>query len=713
MRLLNSVSVIAEGRNFAISLALILLLGLFFRVYHISADPPVGFTASQDVNTDPFAYTMFARNLIEFGDTNPFGDPRWVVWEKSIETVFALGVYAILGTGRGEGNFVPVLMYLLATLFLALALKNFGSRFGALLAAFLAMVNFTMIVFARIPFVESALNLWLCASVFFFSLGPKRSIYYLLAGFCAASAGFFGKLTGLFSIGIFAAMWVFMLVRSKERAPVLKTAAFFWGGFVLSAVAWLVYVYLPSSEVVSWYYKEQGTGLYGSPKALESPRDFLFQAQSLLWERRYIEKLPIVTTLAFLGSAGAITLIIRRLYGRKPMRMDAWALMFFWCFFAFAALFPFNYRPLRYQATLLLPMVGLAALFLEAAFVNRIEKKSKPLKESKGGLAVRIALTSGLTGILLIPLFSSLFLVMGTSETPLELYQSIFLYSLLFIAPGAGIWLLAYFGRKAAEALKPFAQILVAVLIVVYSVIHIADFAGWMSERRYTLMAADHDLGAIVGENAVVSGSYGTALTRENGLRSIHHHFGTTTDPGFFEEFPVTHLAVDPSNEKIARQEYPDLMGRALQLNRYVIRGYPVKLFLVSMSSPSPQAGAYSLTDFEVSRLWEANGDTDSAAYYMQSFVEKNTGSYSAHAALAMQLSEVDAVKSLDHFRKAFELSYESPALSYAVGVAYFNLAVQNESFLDSALVYLEHAYERMPNNSDLEKIVTDLRNLK
>lgn len=713
MRLLNSVSVIAEGRNFAISLALILLLGLFFRVYHISADPPVGFTVSQDVNTDPFAYTMFARNLIEFGDTNPFGDPRWVVWKKSIETVFALGVYAILGTGRGEGNFVPVLMYLLATLFLALALKNFGSRFGALLAAFLAMVNFTMVVFARIPFVESALNLWLCASVFFFSLGPKRSIYYLFAGFCAASAGFFGKLTGLFSIGIFGAMWIFMIVRSTERSPILKTAAYFWGGLALSALVWLMYVYLPSSEIVSWYYKEQGTGLYGSPRALESPRDFLFQAQSLLWERKYIEKLPIVTTLAFLGSAGSITLIIRRVSGRQPLKMDAWALLFFWCFFAFAALFPFNYRPLRYQATLLFPMVGLAALLLEAAFVNRIEKKSKPPKESRTGVAVRIALTSVLTGVLLVPFFSSLFLTMGTSQTPLELYQSIFLYTLLFIVPGAGIWLLAYLGRRAAQMLQPTAQILVAVLIVVYSVIHISDFAGWMSERQYTLLAADHDLGAIVGENAVVSGSYGTALTRENGLHSIHHHFGTTTDPEFFVKYPITHLAVDPSNEKIAREEYPDLMNGALQLNRYILRGYPVKLFLVSMSSPSPQARAYALTEFEISKLWEAKGNTDSAAYYMQSFVEENPGSYSAHSALAMQLSETNAVKSLEHFKKAFELSYESPSLSYAVGVTYYNLAAQDESFLDSALVYLEHAYERMPDNRNLKKIVTELRRLR
>jgi len=710
MRTLRSIVTVAEGRNFWISLAVILLIGLVFRVYHISADAPVGFTRSQDISTDPFAYTMFARNLIEFGTTTPLDDPRWVVWKKQIETVFALGVYAVLGTGRAEGNFVPVMMYLLSTLLFALALKNLGSRFGALLAAFLAMINFTMIVFSRIPFVESSLNLWLCASVFFFSIGKRKPLFYILAGFCAAAAGLFGKLIGLFSIGIFLAMFIFWFVSSENRREIVKSGAFFWSGFILAGIVWLLYVYLPSAEIVTWYYKEQGTGLYGTPKALTELREFFWRIQNLLWERDYFGKMPILSTLSFLGGASAVAVILKKFRNGKVGRSDAWALIFFWCFFAYIALFPFNYRPLRYQASLFFPMIGLAGLLFESVFLNANKpgKGKKPKQVASDGKY--LILNCVFTAIVLAPLFCCLFIYLGSPQLPAKIPASIYGYTFLFLILGAGLWLLVYFTRSITLKLKTVGQIGVLVLLAVYSVIHISDFAGWMSARQYTLLAADHDLDAILNDNAVVSGSYATALTRDNGLRSLHHHFGTITDRQFFNKFPVTHLLVDKSNEEIARREYPEIMSDAYSLNQYVIRGFPVKLFAISHVSPNEEASAYSPTNYETSKIWDSKGNADSAMHYMQSFMENNPGSYTAHTYLAMKLSQTDLQKSLNHFKRAYELSLGDASLSYAVGITYYNLASQNNSYVDSALVYLERTQRYIPDDRNLNSIVEQLK---
>src|SRR5690606_40695442 len=118
------------------------------------------------------------------------------------QNFLALAVFTLFGTGRAEGNAVAVIFNLASILLLTLALRNFGARLAALIFALIASLDFTMVWFARTPFLEASQNFWLCATVFCFSLAERRLIYSALAGFICAGAACFGKMIAPFMLGV-------------------------------------------------------------------------------------------------------------------------------------------------------------------------------------------------------------------------------------------------------------------------------------------------------------------------------------------------------------------------------------------------------------------------------------------------------------------------------------------------------------------------------
>ncbi len=161
---LNRIPRLVEGKKFLLALGLVLLLGLILRIAYFDADPPLGITRSQDFSTDPFSYNMFAENKVDYGNANPLNDQRWILYERSTQTLAALSVYTVAGTGRAAGNFVAVLLNLLAITFIALGIRNFGSRIGAIAFALIAAVSYIVVFFGRTPFLEASQNFWLAAA---------------------------------------------------------------------------------------------------------------------------------------------------------------------------------------------------------------------------------------------------------------------------------------------------------------------------------------------------------------------------------------------------------------------------------------------------------------------------------------------------------------------------------------------------------------------
>lgn len=719
MRFLSRVSKLADGRRFYFILGVILVVGVLFRTINISADAPIGFTKSQDVSTDPFAYTYFAENAIDYGDANPFDDSRWIVYEKSTQTVAAYLVYSVLGTGRAQGNLTAAILNLLAILLISFGMKNFGSRIGALLFALIACTNFTLSVFARIPFLEASQNFWLAASFYLFSHGERRGYFFGFAGAATAAAAFFGKMIALYAAGFFMVAWVFQyLTVEVDRKAVVKSAVIFYASYAAVGVFWFLFTYLPSASEVSSYYAEQGVGLYGAPRAFGELKMFFWQVQNLLWERRFVEKLPFVSILASISGAVVIWYLAKTLKVKRmvtPLTIG-WVLLLFWLVFAYTALFPFNYRPLRYQTTLMFPMMALAGIVLALPFemlkAKTKKKKSRPFKTVYPAIGWSIWLA---------PILCSLYLLLGQSSgsnnTAQNVFGSIYLYTFLFAAIG---FCLAYVVKYVAQYLKNLrivAQILVVAVLLGYLAVHAVSFASWMGTRQYSLISADRDLGAILGVDAVLSGSYASALTQENKLRCIHHQFGVEKpDLDFFKKFPITHLLIDPGNEERARKDYPGMMSNADLVTSYAIRGMPVKLYRISEASPNPDARIYSPTDFELMKYWINRNNSDSATVYLDRFMASDRQSYSAEVYLAESYSGLKQYEAaIDHYQSALHLSPGDVSVAYGLGLAFANASQEHSkpTYIDSALVYLDIAHSRIPQNTNLKGTIDQLRRMR
>lgn len=693
------ISSLVTGWRFYLVLLLVFLLATFVRVIYLDADPPMGITISQDFSTDPFAYVYFAKNQVEFGDSNPYDDPRWPTYEISTQSYFALIVYSIFGTGRAAGNLVGSLLNLFALLFITLAIKNFGSRWGAVFFLFLAGLNYTLIHFARTPFLEASQNFWLAASFYFFSLAQDKRWSYLLVGAACAAAAFFGKMLAMFGLGIYILALFLIWLRSKEdRKKLLIDAAYFIGGYLVVVLLWLVVFYLPEAEHFKKYLLEQGLGLYGAPRAFESLDWFLVQLNWFFFERSFLGKLPIVMVLGVIGGGVAI---YRLLLPRRKKVWTAidpgWLALTIWTLLAFLSLFPHNYRPLRYQTTIMLPMMGLAALLLAnwlGRFTAHKGGEVTKRKPSRYVLAV-------LWGLWFMPLLFSAFLYTQSFEGLPQAFKyamdNVYYISALAFVLGAGAALLLPRLLKPSRSWRRIGAVVAGLLIVVYGSIHVYQFSNWVDKRQYDLVTADRDLGAVLSDAAVVSGSYATALTQENHLGCINHMFGvdpTKVDYQFFQRFPITHLVVDEGNEARARQDYPEVMSQAHLLATYTLRGYDVKLLRVAPAAGNANALSYQPTDFELARMWLDQENTDSASFYLQRYLAGGKPNYSANLALGLSLlSESQNAASLPYLKAAVDFSPRNVLARYYLGYAYLNcgLELQQPAYTDSALVHLKY----------------------
>ena len=722
-KVVDKIDAAVAGKFFFLLLGITLFCGLAFRVAYLEADPPAGITKSQDFSTDPPQYNYFAKNSVDRGNSNPYGDPRFAQWQKSSQNFVALIVFNLFGTGRAAENGVAVVFNLAAILLLALAIKNFGSRLAALLSALLACCDFTMVWFGRTPFLEGAQNFWICLSVYLFSKGSTKSLFYIFAGIACAAAAFFGKMIALFMAGVFLVVFVVQYFNDNEaRKATLTNAVWFGGGFLVTALVYLVAVYLPSRSQVAGYLTEQAFGLYGAPKALESPNEFLYQLMTLLWDTQFFAKMPITTILAFIGGAGILTCFAvarskdKKLFGEFN---PGWLLVLVWFGAGYVALFPWNYRPLRYQTTIMFPAFALAAIAL--AYVIEYLKSARSQAKKPVERAYNLPVLLVLWGLWLLPMIALIVLTLTAKDgIPLgETFvgKSSFAAGMIFIAVGAG---LAFAYKSIGSSFRKFASlgvIAAGTLVVVALGLHIAAFASWAGIRQYSLFAADRDLGVILAKDAVVTGPYAPAFTLENKLGCVIHMFGVVNvDRDFFSKYPMTHIAMDEGNEKFAREQYPEMMSRAKFVTRYYARGIPVKVYNIVDASPNAAVKNYLPTDYEIAQSYIAVNRADSAEFYMRRFLDSGTPNYSANMYVGDALnSSENWERAIGYYRKVQEFSPGDAQSAIGIGNCFLSIgtAQTNAAYFDSALVYFKMARGLYRNDPRLENTIIQLERRK
>ncbi len=721
-QLIDGVSSAVAGRGFYLILGVVLLIALVFRVVCLSADPPMGITKSQDFSTDPFQYVYFAENTVNHGTANPYDDPSYSQWKHTSQNLLALIVFNIAGTGRAQGNAVGVIFNLASILLLALAIKNCGSRIGALFFAIIASFDFTLIWFGRTPFLEASQNFWLCGSVYLFSCRNRHWLYLAAAGLTCALAAFYGKMIAVYMLGVFAVLWILLYLNDEEdRKAQVKSAIHFYAGYGVGILSWILFVYFPAQKQISGYLAEQAVGLYGAPKAFDSVKDFVWQYISLLWEHDFFLKMPLVTVLTYLFGAGVLTWFVGKQTGKKLFAEFnlGWVILMLWFAVGYVTLFPWNYRPLRYQTSIMFPAMAMAGVALAYAFdyLRRLGSAATKSKAQDRDKHKNPALFIVLWAIWLLPLLSLILLWLVSSGTVDSIRKNALPYAFVLLVVGALI-ALAFRARKRVSRQTVVVGALFSALLVAFLIfLNVVKFVDWSGHRQYTLITADRDLAAILNQGAVVAGPYSHALTQENHFGSIFHMFGTThVDKELFSKYPITHLVMDEGNDKLARADYPEVMSHANLITRYIIRGFPVRLYRVSNVTPNTQARQYLPSDFERAQAFISEHNNDSAVVYMQRFLSSSTPNYSAN------LYAADVLYSQNKFAEALDLYRKVQQFSPGDGLSALNLGnclmaletpASSAATFDSALVYYKMARNLYSQDKNLAETIKGLERRK
>ena len=78
----------------------------------------------------------------------------------------------------------------------------------------------------------------------------------------------------------------------------------------------------------------------------------------------------MVTILAYLFGAGVLTWFVGKRTGKKLFAEFnlGWVILMLWFVVGYVTLFPWNYRPLRYQTSIMFPAMAMAGVALAYAF---------------------------------------------------------------------------------------------------------------------------------------------------------------------------------------------------------------------------------------------------------------------------------------------------------------------------------------------------------
>ena len=701
---------------------MIIGLGVFLRCFCLSADPPLNLSWSQDLNTDPDQYTSFARSKALWGSWNLFGR-NLILCLNSVLTLISFFFFKLLGVGRWQANLVAASLSSLTLIFFYLAIKKGKDEKTALLATFFLGVNYLVVMYGRSTFAEVPVLFFVVLGIYLFILGLERGRFLIFSGACFASAIFFGKILALFMLPVCLGM--LMLCAVDEFSPDKRKIKFlpiflFAVGFLVVMVPWFLIIYYPSAKNISGWVYSMSVGLHGSPRGFHSLSDFIYSLFSFgeashvfASIKRYSEgtdlffRMPFVFVLSLLFLFGLFSKIFRVKNILKNLQSCSRLELFWrlWLVVGVLALMPWNYRPLRYQILLIPPMCALAAFclvdFLKAFEVRKRAKTS-----------VWFWLFSVPVASLLVFHTISFFLATFNSLASLN---SLIIISLFLSFPLTYIFYMVKKG-KASSPKQSCKIMTVGVVVFFVALINGGPFLAFATNIQYSLLHSSQDLGQILSQEAVISGTYSQTLVMENKLKLVLRNFHAwDEDPDFFLRHPVTHLALaaERGQREQAFKDYPEVMKNARPVTTYYLRNLPVEILRVAESSGNAQTENYRLSDFEKAKLLIEEGQIDSAIVMLNQFVCQHPRNFSGYKTLArIYYDRKDFEKAALFLKKASSFDPTNVLTHWFLGKVYLNLYNQegDNSYWLLAIEESEKASKLCPQNARLSARWKEIR---
>jgi len=650
----------------------LLLFGLavFLRFYCLSADPPEGLSLSAGIETDPAAHTGYARNTVLTGEWNPYHDNRFITYQFSLISGSAWIVYEILGVGVYQTNLVSVLISLLAIFLFYLVLRKPLGNGVALLALFFMGINYIGIFIGRRPLLENGMNLLFIAGLFSLVYGERRIYGHFLFGAMIAAAIVFGKIIALAFLGVPVVYYWYrkFIIKADDAKSHMLAAAF---GFILTAGAWYLLVFMPYSSSVAGYMKEQVFGLHGSPEALISPSHLLWKYLVFGIKSAFFDRMPAISMA---GLAMVIILcgrIFRKRFGDhvRLLGNPILILLAVWLVGTYLGEMPWNYQPLRYLTAMIYPLAALTAALI--AFLINAQKPVNIANRSPVFGLVFLAL-------LLLLIYQLLRAVVVSRGEEFHFQGYIGIVTAITLIVFLICFLPVWFKKTIKIRLTGvFRYLLISVIIVISIYYQAANYITWAKVPLYTARQASIDTGMNLTPKALLFGPYGPALAVETDLGAMINFFGTTRpDPGLLRRYPITHLALDFANEEEARRLYPEVMQKAVLISNYNINGDKVTVYYVAPFTGNARAAQYAPSLYEQASLNYAAGRPDSGQYYLNRFLEiypENISGNTIAGILARNTGNLD--RAVQFFSRAVEFSPTDFFLHFLLGNAYIDLA--------------------------------------
>ncbi|UCD93790.1 MAG: hypothetical protein JSU69_08445 [Candidatus Zixiibacteriota bacterium] len=575
-------------------------LALAVRFVWLEADPPSFFSGTgQDLLTDPYSITYFARNKALFGSWNIFDYKLPIIYKYTLASISSFLFFALAGVSRITANLSAVALNLGGAFLFLVAMRRYGSR-GLLIASILLLANMSLIVYGRYPFAENGLIL-LCAALLLVTLRHHASGWGpVLIGLLLALCTLSGK---IFGVAMVAPVVLIILARDRERF--LRQSALTLIFFLFSIILFAWIFYGGDFTVVFGYLTEQTAGVYGIPSALVWPLDLPVKLLTLGGDSRlfYFSPFLLLMLLASLFGLGLSRDQKERLRADKTLLFNIG-----WLISGAVCLMIFNYRPLRYQLFLILPMVGIIAAVLGWGVALEAARRIRIIRPA----VVFLICWYGTTQI------STIIVMLGY-----ESYRLANLVWYMLIPSVILTWIIVTSRAFLLKALT-YRHLLIVFLIILYLGNQSLWAVRWYGKKTYCLSEANVDLAQILGTEAVVAGPYAQALTADNRLKSLPYMFGYMRGKAdILSNLPITHLAVDVSNWEAALQDYP-MLRHSHKCTRYLLREVGVSIFRLSEEAVARTGVNYTPSAFEIAADSRKSPEhKDSAAHYLAKFLKR------------------------------------------------------------------------------------------
>jgi hypothetical protein len=589
--LMNEITTAAGGRRSPWPvLVAVLLLALAPRLIHLSADPPdrLSPTSCGDYG-DPASYAANARNKVLFGHAKI--DDFNAIYASPVGHLATYLTFAAFGVGMRQMNLQPVLFSVLLfglLFFFARAYFSDARR----LFFFLLVLNYPLVIYGRIADQVIPMALFAVLGVFFFLEAWKKPLWFFPSAL-SLGLSFMAKVKIIYLLVLVLPLaGLILLVLRRETASFslnAKRLGYFFAGALAVFLPWLFLFYLPGRDLLSGVGAENAAAMF--PRTLAG----LLQNWLLKPALTFYRTNAVLALLLFFYFFWLILRVFNKKGGRSVSPLEI--VFALWFVIGVAVNSVLGYRPTRHYIEMTIPMALLAGLLLKRALSGvraEFEPRKRPLFYGALFVLVWVAASS----------FSPvLFTLNEIVDHPYRC--ALILTGLAGLAFAAAAVLVdRVLVKKGLFIPRRLAVPIIAVVLGVYGVQNVVEYAGWLKNGTYNLKLISRDFGRAF-PGAVFCGLEAPAISMEN--KNVAHvwypDFANSRRPDFLIAMNVRYLFLADYNKEAVYywRAFPDLMKRARFRVRYRLWRSWFDLYEIG-DSPAPEeadTGPYEAEQLE------------------------------------------------------------------------------------------------------------------